>query len=98
MQEIPVYLIAGFLDSGKTQFINGILEEGFAREDPTLLLSCEEGETAYEEAALDNVTVVQAEELEDLTPLYLHSLEKQYRPAQVIVEYTGMGPLEEFCT
>ena len=27
MREIPVYLIAGFLDSGKTQFINGILEE-----------------------------------------------------------------------
>ena len=98
MQEIPVYLIAGFLDSGKTQFINGILEEGFAREDPTLLLSCEEGETAYEEAALDNVTVVQAEDLEDLTPLYLHSLEKQYRPSQVLVEYNGMWPLEEFCT
>ena len=63
MREIPVYLIAGFLDSGKTQFINGILEEGFAREDPTLLLSCEEGEESYEKSALDNVTVVQAEDL-----------------------------------
>ena len=98
MREIPVYLIAGFLDSGKTQFINGILEEGFAREDPTLLLSCEEGEESYEKSALDNVTVVQAEDLEELTPLYLHSLEKQYHPAQVIVEYNGMWPMEEFCT
>ena len=25
--ETPVYLIAGFLDSGKTSFINGILSE-----------------------------------------------------------------------
>lgn len=44
MREIPVYLIIGFLDSGKTQFINGILEEGFSRDERTLLLSCEEGE------------------------------------------------------
>ena len=36
--DIPVYLIAGFLDSGKTSFINGILRDGFAAEDRTLLL------------------------------------------------------------
>ena len=41
---IPVYMIAGFLDSGKTNFINGILADGFAIEDRTLLLCCEEGE------------------------------------------------------
>ena len=39
--DIPVYLVAGFLDAGKTNFINGILEDGFAREDKTLLLCCE---------------------------------------------------------
>ena len=37
MADIPVYLVAGFLDAGKTNFINGILEDGFARQDPTLL-------------------------------------------------------------
>ena len=31
--DIPVYLIAGFLDAGKTEFINGILRDGFAAED-----------------------------------------------------------------
>ena len=31
--DIPVYLIAGFLDAGKTEFIRGILADGFARED-----------------------------------------------------------------
>lgn len=41
--DIPVYLIAGFLDSGKTGFINGILRDGFAEEDRTLLICCEEG-------------------------------------------------------
>ena len=43
--DIPVYLITGFLDAGKTDFINGILKDGFAAEDRTLLLCCEEGET-----------------------------------------------------
>ena len=55
--EIPVYLIAGFLDGGKTNFINGILKDGFAREDPTLLICCEEGEEEYDKAVLKNVTV-----------------------------------------
>ena len=41
--DIPVYLVAGFLDGGKTNFINGILEDGFAREEKTLLICCEEG-------------------------------------------------------
>ena len=62
MADIPVYLIAGFLDGGKTDFINGILEDGFAREDSTLLICCEEGELEYEQKALDNVTVVTVDE------------------------------------
>ena len=56
--EIPVYLFAGFLDSGKTSFLNDILADGFARETPTLLLCCEEGEEEYDPKVLDNVTVV----------------------------------------
>ena len=58
MREIPVYLFTGFLDSGKTTFLNGILEDGFARDTPTLLICCEEGEEAYDPRFLDNVTVV----------------------------------------
>ena len=67
MADIPVYLIAGFLDGGKTDFINGILEDGFAREDKTLLICCEEGELEYEQKALDNVTVVTVDEETALT-------------------------------
>ena len=49
---IPLYLITGFLDSGKTSFINGILSDGFALEDRTMLLCCEEGEEEYNPKAL----------------------------------------------
>ena len=94
MADIPVYLIAGFLDGGKTDFINGILQDGFAREDKTLLICCEEGELEYNPAVLDNVTVVTVDEEEDLKCSWLKELEKQHKPKQVLIEYNGMWQIE----
>ena len=93
--DIPVYLFAGFLDGGKTTFINGILEDGFARETPTLLLCCEEGTEEYNPKALDNVTVVTVEDEKDLTRAFLKKCEKQHRPAQILVEFNGMWSLQK---
>ena len=98
MREIPVYMIVGFLDAGKTDFINGILEEGFARGERTILISCEEGEIEYNEKALDGVTVVQVEEYKDLTAKFLRELEKKHKPTQILIEYNGMWEMEELCT
>ena len=81
--DIPVYLVAGFLDSGKTNFINGILEDGFAREDKTLLICCEEGDEEYEKKALDNVTVVTVDDEDELTLAsvsYTHLRAHETRP------------------
>jgi len=91
--DIPVYLIAGFLDSGKTGFINGILRDGFAEEDRTLLICCEEGELEYDPRVLGNVFTYTVDEQSQLTPELFKKLEKQYRPKQVIIEYTGMACL-----
>ena len=93
--DIPVYLVAGFLDAGKTNFINGILEDGFAREDKTLLICCEEGDEEYEKKALDNVTVVTVDDEEELTLAFCKELEKKYRPKQVLIEYNGMWQMEK---
>ena len=93
--EIPVYLFTGFLDSGKTTFINGILEDGFAREDKTLLLCCEEGVEEYLPAGLDNVTVVTIDDEAQLTESFLKSLEKKHRPRQILIEYNGMWTMEK---
>lgn len=94
--ETPVYLIAGFLDSGKTSFINGILSDGFALEDRTLLLQCEEGEEEYDPELLRNVTVLPVEDLEELTPEYLLAQQKKCQAKQVIVEYNGMWQIQDF--
>ena len=92
--DIPVYLVAGFLDGGKTNFINGILEDGFAHEDRTLLLCCEEGEEEYDSRFLNNVTVVTIDEEEDLKCSLLKELEKKYKPKQILIEYNGMWQME----
>ena len=92
--DIPVYLIAGFLDAGKTEFINGILRDGFAAEDRTLLLCCEEGENGYDPKVLGNVFTYTVEDEDQLTPDFLKKLEKQYRPKQVIIEFNGMWSFE----
>ena len=91
--DIPVYLVVGFLDGGKTNFINGILEDGFSKNDRTLLLCCEEGDEEYNEKFLKNVTVVTVDDQAQLTCSFLKDCEKKYRPKQVLIEYNGMWPL-----
>jgi len=92
--DIPVYLIAGMLDSGKTNFINGILQDGFAKDDKTLLICCEEGDEEYNTKYLYNVFTYKIENPEDMTPELFKKLEKQYKPKQVIIEYNGMWMIE----
>jgi len=94
--EYPVYLIAGFLDSGKTSFINGILADGFAIDDRTLLLQCEDGEVEYDKKVLRNVTVLPVDSPEQLTPDFLEQERKKCRASQIIVEFNGMWLLEDF--
>ena len=51
--QIPVFLINGFLEAGKTEFIKYTMaQDYFQTEGTTLLLLCEEGESEYEEAEL----------------------------------------------
>ena len=93
--DIPVYLFAGFLDGGKTTFINGILQDGFARDGRTLLICCEEGTEEYDPKALRNVTVVTVENEDDMTPAFLKQLEKKHRPKQILIEFNGMWSLQK---
>ena len=93
--DIPVYLIAGFLDAGKTNFINGVLQDGFAAEDRTLLICCEEGEEEYYPNVLSNVFTTTVEDFEDLSVEYFKKLEKMYKPKQIIIEYNGMWNIEK---
>lgn len=92
--DIPVYAVAGFLDGGKTNFINGILQDGFANQDKTLLICCEEGDEEYDVDAMQNVVVEMIDDMDDFNKDALKKLEKKHHPRQVLIEYNGMWPFE----
>lgn len=93
---MPLFLINGFLEAGKTQFIRFTIQQDYFRtEGKTLLIVCEEGEEAYEEDLLADTgtSVVYVEELSQLTPGYLEELELLYNPERVLLEWNGMWDL-----
>ena len=98
MKEIPLYLFIGFLEGGKTKFINETIEEGqFDDGERTLLLVCESGEEEYSSEALEkkNVFVEYIEDKEDMNPENLKSLLKKHKASRVFCEYNGMWLIQE---
>ncbi len=88
-----VYVINGFLESGKTEFITYTLAQPyFQSRGKTLILLCEEGEVEYDEELLRSTrSVIELiEDEEDFTPGRLLELEKKHKPDRIIIEYNGM--------
>ena len=94
--ELPVYLITGFLESGKTSFILDTLKDKrFIKGQKTLIISCEEGEVEYEEKDLKaaKAVVEYIEDEDDFNEEYLSSLVKKHSPTQIMLEFNGMWSL-----
>lgn len=97
-REIPVYMICGFLDSGKTNFIAPMLTgEDFTADERTLLLVTEEGEEEYDEQAMlhYDVRMHAFEDKADFTREACLKLDNKYHPTQVVIEYNGMWSLPD---
>ena len=93
----PIYLITGFLESGKTNLIKNMLtDEGFSQGERTLLIVCEEGEEEYEKELLRNSNTVMEviDSFEDLTENHLASLNDKYFPERIIIEYNSVWGIE----
>ncbi len=95
--DIPVYLFTGFLESGKTKFIQETLcDERFNKGEKTLLLVCEEGVEEYEpdEFSGENVFIKVVEEESELSEDLLRGFIKETDAERVVVEYNGMWMLD----
>ena len=89
----PVFIINGFLESGKTEFICYTLDQPYFQiKGRTLLILCEEGENEYEEKLLkkSRTDLVLIEDEEEFNTAHLMELEKQYKPERILIEYNGM--------
>lgn len=98
-RDVPVYLITGFLESGKTQFLNfTIHQEYFQILEKTLLILCEEGELEYDEESLKTCNTVMEiiEEPEDFTLDTLKMLDKKHQPERILIEFNPLWSLDKF--
>lgn len=96
--EVPVYVVCGFLEAGKTTFLKSVLTpDGLADGSRTLLFVCEEGEEEFDEKVLAqrNIHVINIEDKDELTRNLLKKYDEKYRPEQVVFEYNGMWLLQE---
>ena len=96
---VMVYLMTGFLDSGKTQFLKFTLQQDYFQIDgKTLLILCEEGEEEYSpmEMLKYGVVIEKVEEREDLTEEFLEDLNRKHEPERVVIEYNGMWKVSDF--
>ena len=96
---VMVYLMTGFLDSGKTQFLNFTLKQDYFQIDgKTLLILCEEGEEEYDpmEMLKYGVVIERVEDQEDLTEEWLEEMDRKHEPDGVVVEYNGMWKVSDF--
>ena len=98
MKEVPVYLFTGFLEGGKTLFIQDTLEDKrFNAGEKTLLLVCEEGIEEYDPSKFPgkNVTIKVLEDKSELTTENLENLRRACAAERVLIEYNGMWMLQE---
>lgn len=98
-QEVSVFLFLGFLDSGKTKFIQETLEDPrMENGERTMLVVCEEGEEEYDRSKfkVKNVAIEVIDGKELLNAHNLAYLARKNRAERVVVEYNGTWELQDF--
>ena len=100
MQQIPVYAFTGFLDAGKTKFIQETLEDPrFNAGERTLLLVFEEGEEEYDFSPYPHQNeFLYTLDQQTVTTKELRDLAKKHKAQRVVVELNGMQMVGDLYT
>ena len=100
MQQIPVYAFTGFLESGKTKFIQETLEDPrFNAGERTLLLVFEEGEEEFDFSTYPNQNVfLYVLDQQTVTTKELKELAKKHKVQRVVAELNGMQMVGDLYT
>ncbi len=97
MATLPVFLFTGFLEGGKTTFLQDTLQNpNFQDGDTTLVILCEEGEVELDTSKIKgHIYIKTLEEQSQLTPEYLESCYRGTKAERIIIEYNGMWLLQD---
>ena len=97
-EKMPVFLINGFLEAVKTQFISFTLQqEYFKADETTVLILCEEGDTEIDPKILKDTKtkVVTVDDVSELDQDFFDRLEVLYDPCRVLIEWNGIWPQDQ---
>ena len=93
MEQLPVFVINGFLEAGKTQFMKFTMQQEYFRtEGNTLLIVCEEGDEEYDEKLLSSThtTIKYIEDIKDFTIQNMEKFTKEVNPERILIEWNGL--------
>ena len=95
---IPIFIVAGFLDAGKTTFIKDALQkDGFSEKGKTLVILCEEGEIELTKDLLDtyNAEAVVVNSSDELNEKFFTDIIDKTTPDRIILEMNCMWELND---
>ncbi len=98
--DVPVYLFTGFLEAGKTKFLQETLcDKSFFDNgrDKTLVIQCEQGEEELDPRpfASKEIYLEVIDDKKRLNPDKLEALRGKYKATRVMIEYNGMWLIQE---
>lgn len=92
-----LYIITGFLGSGKTTYINGLLDNLDLSDEKVVIIQCEQGESEIDNAfeCNSNVHIIKWERTKKSVLKLIEDILKKYRPHSIIIEHNGTESTEK---
>lgn len=93
MERLPIFVINGFLEAGKTQFMKFTMQQEYFQTDGnTLLIVCEEGEEEYDKDLLESThtTIKYIDDISDFTKEKMIEFTKEVNPERILIEWNGL--------
>lgn len=91
---IKIEIVQGFLESGKTSFINSMLKNEELKDENIVVILSEYGEKEIDRK-LENVSAVLESEYKHITKEYVLKIISQYKPDRIFIECNGMCDTEQ---
>ncbi|MGG7160074.1 GTP-binding protein [Clostridium baratii] len=100
MFKVKVEIVTGFLSSGKTAFINSLINKTLIKNEKIVILLCEQGSTSVDITLekKENINVKYIKVNEEITEEMLFDIYKYEKPDRLIIEFNGTKDLKELAT
>lgn len=98
---LEVYIFAGFMDSGKTSALQGVLlRNEILMERKSLILCTEEGEEEYDSVLLHkkNIEIEYVNDEDEITEEYLGNITEKHDVDYIYIEFNGTWDLKRLIT